>query len=185
VAALGTSGSGSLGYLSQTLSTTAGVGYLLSFWANNSYSDPAELLVSWNGTTLLDTTNLVATDWTNIQFFVSAAGPATALEIGFQDDYDWLGLDEISVTPTNTGVASTVPGVASFSLSGDNLVLTGTNGQSGWTYYVLATTNLALPLSQWTPVATNFLSASGNFTITATNSVSPKRSQQFYILKTQ
>ena len=62
-------------------------------------------------------------------------------------------------------------GIASFSLSGANLVLNGTNGRSGATYYVLTSTNLTLPLSQWMPVATNVLSASGSFTITATNTV--------------
>jgi hypothetical protein len=45
--------------------------------------------------------------------------------------------------------------------------------------------NLALPLSQWTPVATNTLNAEGNFTITATNAVNPNAPQRFYILKVQ
>jgi hypothetical protein len=31
---------------------------------------------------------------------------------------------------------------------------------------MLASTNLSLPLNQWTPMATNLLTASGNFTIT-------------------
>src|SRR5476651_849223 len=34
-AALATSGSGQLGFLSQTLTTTAGTNYLLTFWLNN------------------------------------------------------------------------------------------------------------------------------------------------------
>jgi len=49
---------------------------------------------------------------------------------------------------------------------------------------VLTSTNLALPLSQWMPVATNVLSASGNFTITATNAVNRSIPQRFYILLT-
>ena len=78
-----------------------------------------------------------------------------------------------------------LPGIASLSLSGKNLVLNGINGQSGGTYHVLMSTNLALPFSQWTAVATNVLSASGKFTITATNTVSPTVPQRFYILQTQ
>jgi hypothetical protein len=70
-------------------------------------------------------------------------------------------------------------------LAGANLVLNGINGMSGATYYVLMSTNLTLPLSQWTPVATNVLSASGNFTITATNAVTRTVPQRFYILQTQ
>jgi hypothetical protein len=44
-------------------------------------------------------------------------------------------------------------------------------------------TNVALPFSQWTPVATNVLNASGNFTITATNAVNRNIPKRFYILK--
>jgi hypothetical protein len=44
-------------------------------------------------------------------------------------------------------------------------------------------TDLALPLSQWTPVATNVLSANGNFSITVTNAVSAAIPCQFYILQ--
>ena len=77
------------------------------------------------------------------------------------------------------------PGISGLSLAGTNLVLNATNGQSGRTYYVLASTNVALPLNQWTPVTTNTLSASGNFTITITNTVSPAVPQRCYILKTR
>jgi uncharacterized repeat protein (TIGR03803 family) len=76
------------------------------------------------------------------------------------------------------------PDIASWILSGANLVLNGINGQSGGTYYILMGTNLAQPLSQWTPIATNVLSTSGNFTITATNTVTRNVPQRFYILQT-
>jgi streptogramin lyase len=78
-----------------------------------------------------------------------------------------------------------IPAMASISLSGTNLVVNGINGLAGGTYYVFATTNAALPLSQWTPVATNVLNATGNFTFTATNAVNPNSQQQFYILQLQ
>ena len=77
------------------------------------------------------------------------------------------------------------PGIASVGLSGANLVLNCTDGQSGGTYYVLMSTNLALPLSQWTPVATNVLSTSGNFNITVTKTVTRTVPIRFYILQTQ
>jgi hypothetical protein len=38
-------------------------------------------------------------------------------------------------------------------------------------------------LSQWTRVATNVSSASGNFTITVTNTVTPGAGRRFYILQ--
>ena len=49
---------GVMGLISQTLSTTAGTGYLLSFWFDNPSSDTGELLVSWNGNTIFDETNI-------------------------------------------------------------------------------------------------------------------------------
>ena len=42
----------------------------------------------------------------------------------------------------------------------------------GWPYCVLASTNLALPASQWLSVATNSFDANGNFDFT--NSVAPE-----------
>jgi sugar lactone lactonase YvrE len=71
----------------------------------------------------------------------------------------------------------------SIKLSGANVTINGINGISGETNYVLASTNLALSFSRWTPVSTNVLSASGNFTITVTNTISPGIRQQFYILR--
>jgi hypothetical protein len=74
-------------------------------------------------------------------------------------------------------------GITSVSASGANLVINATNGVSGGTYYVLMSENLAQPFSQWTPVGTNVLSVSGNFTITAINTVSRDVPQRFFILE--
>jgi hypothetical protein len=81
--------------------------------------------------------------------------------------------------------ATTPTLVAGISLSGTSLVFSGTNGISGTTNILLMSTNLATPLSHWTPVATNVLGLSGSFSFTLTNAVNPNIKQQFYILKTQ
>ena len=57
-----------------------------------------------------------------------------------------------------------------------------TNGQSGDAYYLLQSTNVALPLGQWKVVATNVLGANGNYTFIGTNAVTPGTQRQFYIL---
>ncbi len=77
------------------------------------------------------------------------------------------------------------PDIVGTSLSNTNLVLNGINGLSGPTYYVLMSTNLTLPLNQWTPIATNVLSANGNFTIIITNTVTTGNRQRFYVLEMQ
>jgi hypothetical protein len=64
-------------------------------------------------------------------------------------------------------VNSTVPNpiTVQFQRSGGNLVLSGNAGAaySNQTYRVLSTTNVALPLAQWTPVATNPFANDGSF----------------------
>ena len=175
-AVLGTSSS--LGHLSQTLATTAGATYSLSLWLDSPDGQtPNEFLLSWNGNSLFDDKNIpLFSGWSNLLFSVSATGTNTVLEFGFRDDTGLFALDDISVVRAQ-------PDIASFSLSGTNLVLNGTHGLSGGTYYVLTSTNLVQPLSQWMPVATNVLSASGNFTITVTDAVTPSLPQRFYILQ--
>jgi hypothetical protein len=66
-------------------------------------------------------------------------------------------------------------------LSGTNLFFNGTNGIPSATYYVLASTNLSLPLTSWEVIATNVFDAGGNFTFSnAPNASGP---EQFYLLK--
>ena len=70
--------------------------------------------------------------------------------------------------------------------SNTNLQFTATC-QFGGTFYLLTSTNLMQPLSQWTPVRTNSVKARGtnNFNVTLTNAVSLSIGQQFYILQSQ
>ena len=78
---------------------------------------------------------------TNIGFaFAGAAPDLGAFEYGF-----------INVLPT-MGVAK----------SGTNLVFTGSSGWPNGTNYLIATTNLALPSSQWVRIATNKFDLTGN-----------------------
>jgi hypothetical protein len=62
-----------------------------------------------------------------------------------------------------------------------NLIVTGAGGKANAVYYVLSSTNLALPLNQWPRIATNQFDRTGNFIFT--NEVAPNPSQQFYSLE--
>ena len=75
------------------------------------------------------------------------------------------------------------PQLVSVNLSGANLVVSGTNGPGNGTYIVLASTNVALPLTSWTPVLTNQFNSGGSFVFTFTNAVSPGMPQRFYVLR--
>ena len=90
-------------------------------------------------------------------------------------------------TLKNSGTLSVVtltsPIIGSVIIVGGKLVVSGTGGVNSWPYYVLASTNLALPSGQWTPVATNQFDAVGNFTFT--NTINPGQSQTFFKLQFQ
>ncbi|HXF10160.1 MAG TPA: hypothetical protein VN625_05195, partial [Desulfuromonadaceae bacterium] len=83
------------------------------------------------------------------------------------------------------GTFTIKPTVVSFALNGQNVSISGTNGQAGDAYYLLSSTNIAQPLSQWIVVATNVVGsvgANGSFTFTGTNVVVPADPRKFYIL---
>lgn len=95
-----------------------------------------------------------------------------------------------SVNPngsTNSSPVSAVvtvappPQITSVQLLNGNFVIGGSNGTPGAPYYVLTSTNLALPLAQWTPVLTDHFNSSGNFA--STNSIIPGVPRNFYLIQ--
>jgi hypothetical protein len=76
---------------------------------------------------------------------------------------------------------ATGPQFVAATWAGTNLVLSGANGVAGWPYYVLASTNLALPLNQWLIVGTNAFDGLGNFAFT--NNVTTSPASQYFRLK--
>jgi hypothetical protein len=90
-------------------------------------------------------------------------------------------LTQLNAGKLTVKVAPTRPVINSVALSEGNLIVSGTNGVANGSYVVLASTNVAAPLANWLPVATNAFSASGTFSFTnAIDSVVPQR---FYQLK--
>jgi hypothetical protein len=73
------------------------------------------------------------------------------------------------------------PAITNISLTGTNLVMGGTNGFANSTFYLLGGTNLALPFSQWTVLATNVFSTNGNFS--ATNKISSPGTSRFFTIQ--
>jgi hypothetical protein len=72
------------------------------------------------------------------------------------------------------------PVFAGFVFSEGNLILSGSNGSPGTNYYVLASTNLTLPFSNWERVATNAFDQNGGFQFTNDASRAPG---QYFILQ--
>jgi autotransporter-associated beta strand protein len=91
-------------------------------------------------------------------------------------------IDQTTAHQINLVVAAAgPPAIGSVIRSGSNLILSGTGGTAGGEYYVLLSTNLALPLSNWTSIATNVFDGSGGFSLT--NPINLAEPQQFWILK--
>jgi hypothetical protein len=82
-----------------------------------------------------------------------------------------LGWDTSSLTVDGTlkvVTAVTPPYFNQPTLSGGTLTLTGGGGSPNATYHLLASTNVELPVSNWTSIATNNFDGSGNFNLNVT-----------------
>jgi hypothetical protein len=86
------------------------------------------------------------------------------------------------IEPFASVIAPPAPPVLSgVSLTGTNLIFTGTNGTAGANYLVLTTTNLQQPSTNWTILSTNQFGPGG--AVNFTNPLDPARSQLFYRLR--
>jgi autotransporter-associated beta strand protein len=75
------------------------------------------------------------------------------------------------------------PGFGPVLWSGGNVIFTGTNGAAGSCFFLLGSTNLNLPLTNWMRLLTNQFDSQGNFNFT--NPINPEWPQTFYILELQ
>lgn len=89
------------------------------------------------------------------------------------DDSNWVWASYMTVVQTTnleslSAISSTItnlptPVAINVAYSSGNLTLSGTGGTPGGTYYVVGSTNLTLPLADWTVLSTNSFDGSGNF----------------------
>jgi subtilase family serine protease len=167
---------GSLAYLSQSLATVPGQGYLLSFWLTNTVSGNAQnleqFMVNWNtnSTTtnsVLNLTNPPALGWSNFLFVVTATSTNTTLQFAGRNDPGYFGIDDVSVTPIPT------PTFITFSKKTNSFSLTW-NALAGVAYQVQYQTNLLK--TNWIILATNTAVAS---TLTFSNTIGTDP-QRFY-----
>ena len=115
-----------------------------------------------------------------VGLYLTAIDPAT----GFTVDSRSFGTTsarpflEISAIPR--------PVITAMNFSGPNLVFGASNIAANGTYELLSSTNMALPLNQWLPIATNVFMEKGSFSINLTNLGSGgSASSRFFILQTQ
>jgi len=73
------------------------------------------------------------------------------------------------------------PQIVQASIAGGNVVFSGTNGLPGGTYELVSSTNLAMPLSNWTQVGGGNFDGNGNFSVS--NAINASEPQRFYLLR--
>ena len=160
---------GALGFLSQTVTTIPGQSYQISLWLNSPDGQtPNEFQVTWDGNVIYDQTDLPMFDWTNLVFVVTASGPNTTLQLGFQDDPSFLALDDVSLTRL------AVPAFQSVTASGGTINFIW-SAVAGSNYQLQYTTNLAA--GAWLNLGG--IMTPTNSLGTATDSLGPDR-QRFY-----
>ncbi len=76
---------------------------------------------------------------------------------------------------------TTPPVFSSVGTDGNNLIMRGSNGTANASYYLLAATNVALPMTNWSRLATNQFDVNGGFSLT--NAIDPAKNQLFYRLR--
>jgi hypothetical protein len=100
--AAGLGSMGSDGTLSQTIATTAGQTYTLSFWLQNEGSGGNDFKAIWNGQTLLSLTNAAQSGYTEYTYTVTATSSTSTLEFSAANNPSQWDLDNISLAATGT-----------------------------------------------------------------------------------
>jgi hypothetical protein len=113
---------------------------------------------------------------------------ATTLALGYGTSFRALTASSFGFTIGTNTTASIVqimftpPITQTIARSGNQVIINGAGGLPGATYRILGTTNIALPLVQWTPIVTNQFNASGAFSYT--NVIQPNlRAQYFRVIQ--
>lgn len=90
--------------------------------------------------------------------------------------------NNLAVNGTLSVVLGTVnPKPGQISLSGENLILTGSGGAAGYGFSILSSTNLALPFTNWSLAATGACDGNGNFVVS--NGLPVSGPGQFYRIR--
>jgi len=141
--------------------------------------------VTTNGTTILKIGSLasVATGVTYPLIRYTGTAPSfggPALPAGYTGVLTNITASSIVALRLTTLPSAAQPvHITSIHASGTTLNVTATNGVIGGQYYLLGTTNVAQPLSQWIRILTNNFDGSGNLNL-STNIINPAVRQQFY-----
>ena len=112
---------GAIGGITQTVATTAGQTYNLSYWLQNLGGTPNEFQLSWEGNLVNDIVNAPGdTDWVNYTATLTATVSGSTLSFGFFDPPSYILMDDVSL------MGASVPEPTTWALfGGSGLLVTG------------------------------------------------------------
>jgi autotransporter-associated beta strand protein len=91
-------------------------------------------------------------------------------------------MDNLEVDGTlSIKLGNAIPQFGTISLNGSNLVFNGSGGTAGTAFSILASTNLAIPLTDWTVIGSGLFDTDGNFTFT--NDWTPDAPQKVFSIR--
>jgi len=141
--------------------------------------------LTYTGTGTITVTNLgaalqVGDTFTLFSKAVTGGAALTVTNIG--GGFVWSNSLAVNGTISVASIASAQPPkIFSVTTSGNNLILSGTNGTQGASYYVLSTTNLTLPRTSWQREQTNTFGTGGS--LSATLPITPGTPAKFYSIQ--
>ena len=181
--------SATIGMLTVSNNVTLGGTTLMKINATTGANDvlASSNTIAYGGILIVTNLSGTPTNGQSFQLFVSTnydnTTPFSSVILPVATGLTWTNNLAVNGTITAgvTGSGQVAqPHITSVSLSGTGLIISGTNGTAGSSFAVLTSTNVALALTNWTPVVTNTFSG-GNFSVT--NTVNPNAAQNFYILR--
>jgi autotransporter-associated beta strand protein len=122
----------------------------------------------------------VLTNWDGAIYWPSITGHSYFY--GVTDNRGIAGLSEVRFVGTPAPAIIAQPVISSTTVSGGNLIFSGTGGTANAGYSVLTTTNLVTPLANWTLLSIGSFDGSGAFSVT--NAISSGTAQNFYRIRT-
>jgi hypothetical protein len=161
------------------------VGSAVALAVTATGTEPLNYQWQINGTNLVDGTNLVNGD-------ITSGSTTNVLTISNAQTNNSGAYTVVitniagSVTSSNALLTVIVPSPSFGNIQAESgvsgsFILSGAGGASNGTYYVLISTNLLLPLTNWTSIATNQFDSEGDFIFT--NTAQTNVPQLFYLLQ--